>query len=104
LSLVAATAGAPKTSFWNVSLTLVSVALFLAVTAPELDLGSLDRSERRLIRAWCGSALIQPLVWVIPPMAPGPGAALVAVLGSMSLYGSLALTWLLGRRLLDQPA
>ncbi len=100
LTLVGATAGAPKTSFWNTALLLVAVGLLLYAAAPDLNLGSLDRIERRLLVAWLATAFLQPLVWVIGPLPPGPVAALVVILGSLSLYGSLALWWLLGRRLL----
>lgn len=104
LGLVAATAGAPKTSFWNITFVLVAVGLLLVATAPTLDLRLLDRRERWLLGAWWGSAFLQPLVWLIPAQSPGPGAALVAALGSLSLYGSLALWSLLGRRLLRTQA
>jgi hypothetical protein len=97
--LVGATAGAPKTSFWNVALVIVAVALFLAVAAPDLDLRRLDRVERRLLVAWWSTALLQPLVWTVPPQPAGPAAALVVVCGSLSLYGTLGLWWLLFRRL-----
>lgn len=100
LTLVGAMAGAPKTSFWNTALLLVAVGLLLCASAPDLNLGALDRVERRLLLAWLATAFLQPLVWVIAPMSPGPIAGVVVILGSLSLYGTLALWWLLGRRLL----
>lgn len=100
LTLVGATVGAPKTSFWNTALLLVAVGLLLYAAAPDLNLGALDRVERRLLLAWLATAFLQPLVWVIAPMSPGPVAGVVVILGSLSLYGTLALWWLLGRRLL----
>jgi hypothetical protein len=103
LSLVAATAGAPKTSLWNTSLVLVSVGLLLAVSAPRLELGSLDRPERLAFVGWWTATALQPLVWIPGPQAAGPGAALVVVLGSLALYGTLGLYWLIARRLL-RPA
>ncbi len=103
LGLVAATAGAPKTSFWNVSLVLVAMGLLLVVTAPTLELHGLDRVERRLAAAWAAGVVLQPLVWAIPAQPAGPAAAAVVIVGSICLYGNLALWWLLGRRLL-RPA
>ncbi len=100
LTLVGATAGAPKTSFWNTALLLVAVGLLLYASAPDLNLGALDRVERRLLLAWLATAFLQPLVWIIGPLPPGPAAGAVVILGSLSLYGTLALWWLLGRRLL----
>jgi hypothetical protein len=98
-ALVAATAGAPKTSFWNVALVLGAVGLLLAVAAPDLDLRRLGRVERRLIAAWWASAVLQPLVWAVPAQPAGPAAAILVALGSVSLYGTLGLWWLLRRRL-----
>jgi len=100
LTLVGATAGAPKTSFWNTALLLVAVGLLLHAAALDLNLGAFDRVERRLLLAWLATAFLQPLVWIIAPMSPGPVAGVVAILGSLSLYGTLGLWWLLGRRLL----
>lgn len=100
LTLVAATAGAPKTSFWNTALLLVAFGLFLQAAAPDLRVGALDRVDRRLLLASMATAFLQPLVWVVGPLSPGTAAGLVVILGSLSLYGSLALWWLLGRRLL----
>jgi len=97
--LAGATAGAPKTSFWNVALVIVAVALFLAVAAPDLDMRRLGRVERRLLVVWWSTALLQPLVWIVPPQPAGPAAALVVACGSLSLYGTLGLWWLLFRRL-----
>ena len=99
LALVAATAGAPKTSFWNAALVLVAAGLLLAWVAPGLAPSGLDRWERRLFVAWWGSAFVQPVFWTIAPLPAGPTAALVVLLGSLALYGTLALWVLLGRRL-----
>jgi hypothetical protein len=99
LSLVAATAGAPKTSFWNLALVVVAVGLFLAAAAPDLATGRLDRAEQRLFAAWLAGTVLQPLAWLLPPQPAGPAAALAVILGSVSLYASIALWWLVGRRL-----
>jgi hypothetical protein len=78
---------------------LVAAGLLLAWVAPGLAPGGLDRWERRLLVAWWGSAFVQPVVWTIAPLPAGPTAALVVLLGSLALYGTLALWVLLGRRL-----
>jgi hypothetical protein len=103
LVLVGATAGAPKTSFWNEVLVLPAVGLLLAVAAPRLTWAELAPVERRLLAAWWLSCLTQPIVWLSLPRQPGPENAVIVLLGSLALYGSLALWWLLARRLL-RPA
>jgi hypothetical protein len=100
LSLVAATAGAPKTSLWNLSLELVAIGLLLARVAPSDTGRSLDSLERGLLVAWWASAAALPLVWLIGPLPAGPMAALVVLLGSLGLYGSLSGWVLAARRLL----
>ncbi|MEW5990255.1 MAG: hypothetical protein AB1736_02770, partial [Chloroflexota bacterium] len=99
LALVAATAGAPKTSLWNLSLVLVAAGLLLARIAPSLGTGALDRLERQALAAWWASAAVQPIVWTIAPAPPGPVAALVVGLSSLALYGTLALWLVAARRL-----
>lgn len=100
LSLAAATAGAPKTSFWNGMLLLVSVGLIVATLAPRLDGSGLDLVERTCLLGWLVSAFGQPLIWIAGPVATAPGDVVIAILSSIGLYGNLALCWLLGRRLL----
>lgn len=100
LGLVTATAGAPKMSLWNGVIILVAIGLLLARVAPDLGLAGLDRVERRLLATWWAGVFLQPLVWTIGPQPPGPAAAIVVFLGSLALYGSLAVSALLARRLL----
>ncbi len=107
-ALVAATIGAPKTSFWNESVLLVAVALVLAVESPDLRLGArsggpagrLDRLDLGLLAFWFGSALLWALVWAIEPARGGTLSAVINLAWSASLYGMLALWLLLARRLL----
>jgi alpha-1,2-mannosyltransferase len=107
-ALVAATIGAPKTSFWNESILLVAVALVLAVEAPDLRpvarpgdwADRLDRLDVGLLAFWFGSALLWALVWAIEPGRGGAFSAAVNLAWSASLYGMLALWLLLARGLL----
>ena len=97
LALIAATAGAPKTSFWNESVVLVALGVLLAADWPGdgawRDLG------RGLLAVWFGSAVFWAVVWAVEPHASGPFAPIVTLLWSSSLYGLLALWWLFARRL-----
>ncbi|HEY8868751.1 MAG TPA: glycosyltransferase family 87 protein, partial [Candidatus Limnocylindrales bacterium] len=102
-AIVAATIGAPKTSFWNESLVLVSVGLMLV--APGGGSGPpLDRVDRRLLIVWLLGTILQPLAWIQPlPPTAGPGGAILStlanLLGSASLFGLIALWWFFARRL-----
>ncbi len=98
-ALVAGTIGAPKNSFWNEALVLVAVGLLLAVETPDLRLGQLGRFDRALLATWFGTALVWTAVWAMNLVAAGPLAPVVTLLWSSSLYGLLALWWLMGRRL-----
>ncbi len=100
--LVGATAGAPKTSFWNESLVLPAAGLLIAVTAPRLTLGELTPTDRRLLLAWAACILVQPLPWLVAPAPGGPAGTALLLLASLGLYGSLLLWWLLGRHLSGQ--
>ncbi len=97
LALVAATAGAPKTSFWNESVVLVALGVLLAVDWP--GDGPWRRLDRGLLAVWFGSAVVWAAVWAAEPHASGPLAPIVTLLWSSSLLGLLALWWLFARRL-----
>jgi len=99
LSIVAATIGAPKNSFWNQTTLLVAVGLLLLAAAPDLRLARLDRAERWLLGAWIAGAVIAELLWLRPVAREGPLAALVTLAQSAALYGAIALWCLLARRL-----
>jgi hypothetical protein len=103
LALVAATIGAPKTSFWNESILLLAVALVLRSDAPDLRLASLDRLDRALTAIWFGSAMAWALVWALEPPR-GELSPLVNLWWSASLYGMLALWLMLARRVLGTRA
>jgi alpha-1,2-mannosyltransferase len=102
-AIVAATIGAPKTSFWNESLVLISVGLLL-VAQGGADGPPLDRVDRRLLIGWLLGTILQPLAW-IQPLSPdgGRGASILStlanLLGSASLFGLIALWWFFARRL-----
>ena len=102
-TLTAATIGAPKTSFWNESFLLVSVALIVAVDAPDLRLGRLPREDRAAMAIWFGSALAWAAIWAIEPSPAGPLSTVVNLAWSTSLFGMLALWLTLARRLLRRP-
>ena len=103
LTLVAATIGAPKTSFWNESAVLVAVGLLVAIDEPGAWFGRWPALDRALLAVWFGSAVVWAGVWAVEPPASGPLSALVTLLWSSSLYGLLALWWLFARRLATQP-
>jgi Glycosyltransferase family 87 len=108
-AIVAATIGAPKTSFWNESLVLVAVGLLL-VGQPGAAGPRLDRLDRSLLIAWLLGTIVQPVAWIqpLPPLSPLPpsassgagiATAIANLLGSGSLYGLVALWWFFARRL-----
>ncbi len=116
LALVAATIGAPKTSFWNELILLIAVGLILALESADLILrpvGRLDstggrgggtvgfdRLDRWLLGIWFGSTVVWALVWAIEPARDGTLSVAVNLAWSASLYGMLALWLMLARRLL----
>jgi hypothetical protein len=99
LVLVAATAGAPKTSFNNHAPALLAAWLLLARPATGLASG-LQTVDRWLLGGWLAGAL----VWVTlePVRDPFDGAlgALRSVITSSALYGLLCLWIVLRRQLL----
>lgn len=97
--LVGATAGAPKTSFWNEALALPAAGLLLAVAAPRLTLGELGPADRFLFVAFVACLCLQPADWLVTPTPAGPAGPVTVALASLGLYGSLALWLLLGRTL-----
>jgi hypothetical protein len=99
LTLVAATASAPKTSFWNESAVLVAVGLLLAVDYPGSGFRRWLALDWALVATWFGSAVVWAVVWAVEPPASGPLSALVTLLWSVSLVGLAALWWLFARRL-----
>ena len=99
LALVAGIVGAPKESFWNQAIALVAVGLLLAVEVPDLGVGRFGRTDRALLAIWFGSSVLWAAQWSIEPAASGPLGGVVTLLWSSSLYGMLALWWLLARRL-----
>jgi hypothetical protein len=106
-ALVAATIGAPKTSFWNESILLLAVALVAAVEVPDLRLRPagrtgtrMDRLDLGLLAVWFGSAVVWARIWAVEPARGGSLSAVVNLGWSASLYGMLALWLLLARRLL----
>jgi hypothetical protein len=103
LALVAATIGAPKTSFWNESVLLLAVALVLVFDAPDLRLSGLGRIDGTLTALWFGSALVWAIVWAVEP-ARGGLPTVVNLAWSASLYGMLALWLMLARRVLRPDA
>jgi hypothetical protein len=103
LALVAGIVGAPKESFWNQAIALVAVGLLLAVEVPDLRIGRFGRLDRALLCIWFGSAIVWAALWAIEPRATGQLGAIVTLLWSSSLYGMLALWWLLARRLFASP-
>ncbi len=102
LALVAGVVAAPKDSFWNEAFCLVAVGLLIAVDAPDLHLGRLDRLDRGLLAAWLATAVLWTGVWAIEPARSGQLAPCVNLIWSSSLYGLLAL-WLLFVRRLRLP-
>jgi alpha-1,2-mannosyltransferase len=103
LALVAGIAGAPKESFWNQAMALMAVGLLLAVEVPDLRIGRFSRLDRALLGIWFGSALVWAALWAIEPRATGQLGPILTLLWSSSLYGMLALWWLLARRLFAPP-
>jgi hypothetical protein len=103
-ALVAATIGAPKTSFWNESLVLTAVGLLLAADAPDLTLRRFDRLDRALLATWFGGAVVWAAVWALELRAAGPLAWATTLLWSSSLCSLLALWALLARKLATAPA
>jgi hypothetical protein len=112
-ALLAGVIGAPKNSFWNTSLSLVTLGLLLAAEASGLLAGRrapitedrppahvFDGTDRLLLTVWVAGFGVQTLVWTVPPpptihiLAPA-----VTLAGSSALYGMLALWWLIARRL-----
>jgi alpha-1,2-mannosyltransferase len=113
-ALLAATIGGPKNSYWNVSLALVTVGLFVAAEAPWLLAAGgdadrtlrsrfrdrFDRIDRWLLAGGFLGIAAQTLVWVVPPPSPSIGLApLLTLVGSGALYGMLCLWTLTARRL-----
>jgi hypothetical protein len=103
-ALVAATIGAPKTSFWNESLVLAAVALLLAAEAPGLTLRAFGALDRALLAVWFGGAVLWAAVWAVEPARTGPLSWAVTLLWSSSLFSLLALWSLFVRRLAGLPA
>jgi hypothetical protein len=99
-ALVAGVIGAPKNSFWNQASALFAVGLLLAVDVPDLRLSRLGRTDLVLLGCWLAGSAIFALYWTFPPAKTIALAPLVSVLESSSLYGLLALWWLLARRLM----
>jgi len=97
--LVAATIGAPKTSFWNEAFVLVAVALVLAVETPDLRLSRLDPFDRGSLALWFVTAIVWAVLWAIEPPRSGPLAIALNLGWSASLLGMLALWLMLARRL-----
>jgi len=95
--LVAATAAAPKNSFWNHVPAFVAVGTLLAMNASDLRLDALPRVERRLLAAWALASVAQSAVDGIGFVAPPRG--IPALLASLALYGLVCLWYLFGRRL-----
>jgi hypothetical protein len=107
-ALVAATIGAPKTSFWNESILLIAVGMLLALEAPDLRLRRVERVDLSLLAVWFGSALLWALIWAIEPARGGALSGAINLAWSASLYGMVALWLMLARRLLrgikaDEP-
>ena len=98
-ALVAGVIGAPKNSFWNQAVALFAVGLLLAVDAPDLRLSRLERTDLILIGCWLAGSAIFAVYWTFPPSKTIVLAPLVSLLESSSLYGLLALWWLIARRL-----
>ena len=98
-ALVAGVIGAPKNSFWNQASALFAVGLLLAVDVPDLRLSRLGRTDLVLLGCWLAGSATFALYWTFPPAKTIALAPLVSVLESSSLYGLLALWWLLARRL-----
>jgi hypothetical protein len=69
------------------------------VETPDLRLGRLGRLDGALLATWFGAAVAWTVVWAVNPVAAGPLAPIVTLLWSSSLYGLLALWWLMARRL-----
>lgn len=104
-ALVAGVIGAPKNSFWNQASALFAVGLLLAVEVPDLRLSRLGRTDLVLLGCWLAGSAIFALYWTFPPSRTIVLAPLVSVLESSSMYGLLALWWLLARRLMvDQTS
>jgi hypothetical protein len=74
--------------------------LLLAVDVPDLRLSRLARTDLVLLGCWLAGSAIFALYWTFPPAKTIALAPLVSVLESSSLYGLLALWWLLARRLM----
>jgi hypothetical protein len=105
LALVAGVIGAPKNSFWNQASALFAIGLLLAVETPDLRLSLLGRTDLVLVGCWLAGSAIFALYWTSPPSKTIVLAPVVSVLESSSMYGLLALWWLLARRLrLDQTS
>ena len=102
--LVAATIGAPKNSFWNESAVLVAVALLVAVDDPGPWSRAWPVLDRALLAAWFGFTTLWAIVWAVEPPRSSPFSAPLNLLWSSSMYGLLALWWLLARRLGARPS
>ncbi len=99
LALVAGVAGAPKNSFWNQAAALFAVGLLLAVETPDLRWSRLARLDLVLIGCWLAGSAVFAVYWTFPPSKTIALAPVVSVLESSSLYGLVALWWLLARRI-----
>jgi Glycosyltransferase family 87 len=97
LTLVAASAGAPKNSFWNQVPALLGVGLLLTSTVVGRRL---DRVTRTLLVAWFGLALVQRWVDSLADATlrgMGPAGALL----SSAAFYSLIMLWVaIGREVL----
>jgi hypothetical protein len=103
-ALVAGVIGAPKNSFWNQASALFAVGLLLAVDVPDLRLSRLGRLDLILLAGWLAGSAVFALYWTFSPAKTVVLAPVVSLLESSSLYGLLALWWLLARRLrLQEP-
>jgi hypothetical protein len=88
LTIVAASIGAPKNSFWNHAPVLLAIALALAAVGPPRG-----RAVRALIGTWLVATIVE--VFVDPLRGPfdGPFAALRTLASDAAVIGLLAL-WL----------
>jgi hypothetical protein len=110
-ALLAGVIGAPKNSFWNTSLSIVTVGLLLLAESwllvPCSGAGldrpgarAVDWTDRLLLAIWLAGLGVQTLVWIAPPPPTTIALApIVTLAGSTALYGMLALWWLIARRL-----
>jgi hypothetical protein len=99
LSIVAASIGAPKNSFWNHTPVLLALALALAAVGPPRG-----RAARTLIGTWLVATVVEVIVDPIQGPFDGPFAAVRTLASDAAAIGLLALWLALAIVIIDRAA